>query len=86
MLNICNRMNKLIKMMAASLLLCAGFSLRAQEIPSGTEWQDINLDCTSLTETNHPRLFLADEDIRNIKKNLSWHTAPDNDGCGGRIA
>lgn len=64
-------MNKIIKLMAASLLLCGGLSLRAQEIPSGTKWQDISLDCASLTETNHPRLFLTDEDIRDIKKNLS---------------
>ena len=57
--------------MAASLLLCAGFSLRAQETPAGTGWQDISLDCASLTETNHPRLFLGDDDIRGIRKSLS---------------
>ncbi|MBP5566094.1 MAG: heparinase II/III family protein [Bacteroidales bacterium] len=59
-------MRRFIIILCSIVLFCAPSG--AQTDFDGIEWKDIRLDCSSLTESAHPRLFLNDKEFKNLKK------------------
>ena len=60
----------LVSIVALFALCLTSLSAQAQGSLDGVDWREMNLDYSSLTADNHPRLFLTDADIKGIKKNL----------------
>ena len=60
----------LVSIVALFALCLTSLSAQAQGSLDGVDWREMNLDYSSLTADNHPRLFLTDADINGIKKNL----------------
>ncbi len=60
-------MRKLIVTIIPLVLFCT--LSWAQTDYDGVPWQDIDLNCSSLNESAHPRLFLNDKEFKELKKN-----------------